>query len=284
MKTTALLIPLVMVVPLFVTDRLSAATIAGAGGTYSTPFAPADTVTFDAGASGSPLLNLVVDSSGSTTGTSGVWSLTAQGGTNISALGTIVDQSGAQTALTGTSLQFNRDNGPNTTLLGLLGSSTNLQYAWSATATFSGFTYAANSQYNLSFHVDGSNGLLQGLSGVNPTFTAEFVDGSGTPLTLANGTTSTNLAGLLGLGLSSGDFTVTLNTGSVAPTGTVGIRFLGDATVNSVASTLITNNLATVSNMSLDVTPVPEPTGAGLVMVCGVCVMFRRRRRLVQLH
>lgn len=257
-------------------------TIAGTGGTYPNPFSPVTTVTFDAGASGNPLATLVLDSDGSNTTTAGIWTLTAQGGSNISALGAVIDQSGAQTALTGTSLQFNRDNGPNTALLNLLGTGTNLNYAWDATAAFTGFNYAPDSRYTLSFHVDGADGLLQGLSGVNPTFAVQFVDGAGNPLTVNNGTTSVDLIGLLGFGISSGDVTVTMDTGSVAPTGPVSVRFLGDATVNSVASPLVDNNMATVSNMNLAVAPVPEPAGALLVMVCGVCVMFRRRRLVSQ--
>jgi len=239
-------------------------------------------VTYNAAASSNPILNLVVDPNGSTSGTGGVWTLTAQGGTNISALGASIDETGAQTALTGTSLQFNRDNGPGSSLLGFLGASGNLQYAWTATAAFTGVNYQPNTQYTLNFHIDGSNGLLQDLSGVTPTFQAQFVDGSGNPLTLTNGTTALNLLNLLGAGISSGDVSMTFDTGGVVPSGPVGIRFTGSATVNSVVSPTIDNNMATVNNMTLDAAPVPEPAGALLILVCGVCVMLRRRRLVEQ--
>jgi len=278
MKNPAPFLPVIFGLVLVTAPFLRAESIVGPSGIFPTPFSPVTTVTYDAGASSNPILTLTVDPNGSTTGTGGVWTLMAQGGTNISALGTVVDQSGAQTALTGTSLQFNRDNGPSGSLLGLLGASGNLQYAWSATAAFTGINYQPNTQYTLNFHIDGSNGLLQDLSGVTPTFQAQFVDGAGNPLTLTSGTTALNLIGLLGAGLSSGDVSMTFDTGSVVPSGPVGIRFTGSATVNSVVSPTITNNMATVNNMTLDAAPVPEPAGALLILVCGVCVMLRRRR------
>jgi hypothetical protein len=254
--------------------------IVGTNGAFPQPFAPVTTVTFNAGASDNGLTTLVLDSQGSTTQTAGIWTLTAQGGSNVSLLGTVLDESGAQVALTGTSLQFGRDNGPGASILGALGASGNLQYSWTATAAFAGFNYQPNTQYNLSFHIDGANGLLQDLSGVTPTFQAQFVDGAGNPLTISDGTTALNLLNVLGAGVSSGDVTMTFDTGSVVPTGPVGVRFLGSATVNSVASPLMDNNMAEVSNMTLDAQPIPEPSAALLVMVCGVCVMFRRPRLL----
>jgi hypothetical protein len=260
------------------TPWLQADEIVGTNGTFIQPFAPVATVTYTSPASGNGLETLVLDDQGSTTQSAGIWSLTAQGGSNVSLLGTVLDQTGAQVALTGTSLQFNRSNGPSGSILGMLGTSGNLQYAWAATASLTGFNYQPNTQYTLNFHVDGSSGLLQDLSGVTPTFQAEFVDGSGTPLTVNNGTTALNLAGVLGAGITSGDVSMTFNTGNVVPSGPIGIEFTGSAMVNSAASTQINNNMATVSGMTLDAQPVPEPAGASLVMACGLCVLFRRRR------
>src|SRR3569623_1123538 len=81
-------------------ECLSAEIIAGEGGFYDIPFAPAATVTFDAAPFNSPLgTHLVLDGIGSTSDVSGVWSLQAQGGSNITALGVVVEKSGSEVVL-----------------------------------------------------------------------------------------------------------------------------------------------------------------------------------------
>ncbi len=153
MKTARFLVPLTLAV-LSVTPRLQAQTIiAGPGGTYANPFASEPPVTFDPAPSGNPLLSLVLDNTGSTGPiTEGIWTMNAQGGSNVSILWRHDRDSRAHKWLSQElSCSLTGTIAPTGSLLGLLGTSTNLTYAWTATAAFGSVNYQANSQYNLSF-------------------------------------------------------------------------------------------------------------------------------------
>lgn len=254
-------------------------TLVGTGSSsYSDIFPSSTPVTYDVPGGGLVSITL---SNGSTTATRGLWDLTAQGGANATILLSLTE-SAAQATLTGSSLQFGVSN-DNNSLLGLLGTGTSIHYAWDALAYFdtpgSVLSYSSNTQYSVSFDVDGSNGLLSSVSGLNPSFTFELIDGSGNALTSSNNTTQINIAGLLGTGVPTGTINLTYTTDSSTPTGPIGVRFIGDATVGSSALSLGTT-YATISNLDINSTPVPEPGSCVLMASVGVAMLMRRRRGL----
>ena len=251
--------------------------LVGSGSSYTSPFAPADSITYNVPGGG--LLSLTV-ANGTASKSSGIWNLSAQGGANISLLGLGLVESQAQTQLTGSALNFSVDNSPSS-LLGSLGTGASIHYGWNALATFgsagSVLDYAANTTYQVSFHVDGNNGLLNSVAGVTPSFNFELVDGSGNPLTDISSGTLINIAGLLGTGVPSGDITLDYTVGGTAPTGPIGVEFIGDATVGASALGLGTD-FATVSNLSITASPVPEPGGGLFVGSVGMLALLHRRR------
>ena len=249
--------------------------LVGTGSSYNNIFSPPDSETFSV--SGGGLLSLHLDN-GTASKTSGIWNLSAQGGANISLLGLGLLESDAQTALTGTSLQFNISNNPNS-LLSHLGVGTSLHYGWQATADFGSLSYSPLTTYHVSFDVDGSNGLLGSVAGVTPSFSFELVDGAGNPLTSTSSGTLINIAGLLGTGVTTGTVSLDYTVAGTAPTGDIGIKFIGDTTIGATAIGL-GNDFATVSNVNITASPVPEPGSGFLVAALGAVIMIRRRRRL----
>ncbi len=253
-------------------------TLVGSGSAYSDLFPSSTPVTYDVPGGGLVSITL---SDGSTTATRGLWDLTAQGGANATILLSL-SESAAQATLTGSSLQFGISN-DNNSLLGLLGSGGSIHYAWDAVAYFdtpgSVLSYSPGTQYSVSFDVDGSNGLLSSVSGLNPNFTFELIDGSGNALISSNNTTQINIAGLLGTGVPTGTISLTYTTDSSTPTGPIGVRFIGDAQVGSSALSLGTT-YATISNLDITSTPVPEPGCRLLIASVGVMMLMRRRRGL----
>lgn len=204
----------------------------------------------------------------------GVWDLTAQGGANLTLI-----ESAANTSLTGSSLQFNISNSA-IPLLGGLALGASIEYAWQAQAYFDTGTilnYAANTTYNVSFDVAGNNGLLGSVLGVTPSFTFELIDGSGNALASNSSGTLIDIAGLLGSGVTSGPVNLSFTTSGSAPTGPIGVRFSGAADVGATALGIGTN-FATISNLNIAATPVPEPGGAVLLGAVGVVALLRRRR------
>jgi len=102
--------------------------IVGSGSSYNGIFTPADSITYDVPGGG--LLSITLDN-GSTTASSGIWDLTAQGGANATLALIGLTESAAQTALNGSALEFNISN-DNDSLLGLLSVGTSIHYAWEA--------------------------------------------------------------------------------------------------------------------------------------------------------
>jgi hypothetical protein len=251
--------------------------LVGPGSSYTNIFSPASDVTFDVPGGG--LLSITL-SNGSTTQSSGIWDLTAQGGANANILFIGLLESGAQTQLTGSTLKFNVSN-DNDSLLGLLGVGTSIHYGWEATAYFDtpgsvlGFSDLNN--YHISFDVDGDNGLLDSVAGLNPSLSFELIDGLGNSLASDGNGSLINVAGLLG-GLTSGTVNLDYNVIGSVPSGPVGIRFRGDATVGATALGLGTD-FATISNVSITATPIPEPTGMLLIAVLGAVSVLARHRR-----
>lgn len=251
--------------------------LVGPGSSYTNIFSPASDVTFDVPGGG--LLSITL-SNGSTTQSSGIWDLTAQGGANANILFIGLLESGAQTQLTGSTLKFNISN-DNDSLLGLLGVGTSIHYGWEATAYFDtpgsvlGFSDLNN--YHISFDVDGDNGLLDSVAGLNPSLSFELIDGLGNSLASDGNGSLINVGGLLG-GLTSGTVNLDYNVIGSVPTGPVGIRFRGDATVGATALGLGTD-FATISNVSITATPIPEPAALLLIAVLGAVSVLARHRR-----
>ncbi|MBE7498245.1 MAG: hypothetical protein HS117_25185 [Verrucomicrobiaceae bacterium] len=190
-------------------------------------------------------------------------------------------ESAAQTTLSGAGLQFNISN-DNDSLLGLLGTGTSVHYAWEAVAYFDtpgiALSYASDTIYNISFDVDGNNGLLDTVAGLTPSFTFELIDGLGNALASDTSGTLVNIAGLLGNGVPTGTIDLDYTLGGIVPTGPVGIRFRGDALVGASALSLGTD-YATISNLIITATPVPEPDGVLLAGLSGLMALLQRKRR-----
>ncbi|MCF7786633.1 MAG: PEP-CTERM sorting domain-containing protein [Prosthecobacter sp.] len=128
----------------------------------------------------------------------------------------------------------------------------------------------------MSFDVDGNNGLLSSTAGLTPSFTFELIDGAGNSLA-SSSSTQINIAGLLGTGVTTGTVNLDYILDGTAPSGPIGVRFIGDATVGATALSLGTT-YATISNLSITTTPVPEPGGSVLIASVGALLLLRRRR------
>lgn len=251
--------------------------LVGTGSSYSSIFPSSAPVTYDVPGGG--LLSITL-SDGSTTATRGLWDLTAQGGANATILLSLTE-SAAQVALNGSALQFQISN-DNNSLLGLLGAGTSIHYAWQAVAYFDTpgdvLNYTPNTHYSISFDVDGNNGLLSSVAGLNPSFTFELIDGLGNTLTSSNNTSQINIAGLLGSGVTTGTVNLDYLLDGTAPSGPIGVRFIGDAQVGATALSLGTD-FATISNLNISASPVPEPGGSVLIASVGMVLLMRHRRR-----
>ena len=270
-------IPVLFSLALFTCSSLHAQTaLVGSGSTYSNIFTPSDSITYDVPGGG--LLSVTV-ANGITSKSSGVWDLSAQGGMNASLLGLGLTESAARTSLTGSALQLGISSDPNS-LLGALGTGLSVHYGWQAQAYFdtSGtINYQPNTMYNISFNVAGNGGLLNAVTNVTPQFTFELIDGNGNALSSLSSGSLINVAGLLGAGVGSGTVNLTYMVDGTAPTGPLGVRFTGDATIGSAAVGVGTT-FATVSNLNVTATPVPEPGGAVLLGAVGMVALLRRRR------
>lgn len=252
--------------------------LVGAGSGYSNIFSPPDQITYAVPGGG---LAEVTVTDGTAAKISGVWDLTAQGGMNATLAGLGLTESAAQTSLTGTALQFNISNDPNS-LLGELGSGLNVHYGWVAVARFntSGvLNYEPNTLYNISFDVTGNGGLLNAIANVTPQFTFELIDGSGNALSSLSSGSLINVAGLLGANVGNGTVNLSYLVNGTVPSGPIGVRFTGDAIVGASAVGLGTT-FATVTDLSITATPVPEPGSAALLGGIGMILLLRRKRPL----
>lgn len=254
----------------------SQTSLVGSGSSYNDIFPSSPPVTYDVPGGG---LVSVTLSDGSISASQGLWDLTAQGGANATILLSLT-QSAAQVALTGSALQFQISN-DNNSLLGLLGAGTSIHYAWQAVAYFNTpgdvLSYSSNTHYSVSFDVDGNNGLLSSVAGLTPSFTFELIDGLGNTLASDNSSSQINIAGLLGSGVTTGTVNLDYTLDSTVPTGPIGVRFTGDAQVGATALSLGTD-FATISNLNITASPVPEPGGTMLIAAVGLLMLLRRRR------
>lgn len=259
------------------TTSFSQTLLVGTGSSYDDIFAVSAPVLYDVPGGG--LVSITV-SNGFLTDTRGLWNLTAQGGANARFV-LSVTESAAQATLTGSALEFGISN-DNNSLLGLLGTGASVHYAWNAVAYFDTpgdvLAYAANTHYNVSFDVDGNDGLLSSVAGLTPSFTFELIDGSGNTLTSDSSGTLINIAGLLGTGVPTGTVSLDYTLGGSVPSGAIGVRFHGDALVGATALSLGTD-FATISNLNITASPVPEPGGCLLIASAGVLMLLRRRRQ-----
>lgn len=219
---------------------------------------------------------------GSKTGSlNSYWNATAEGGASLKIV-VGVAETGAQVALNDGELQFNVSNNQSS-ILGALGTGGALELDWSATATFnksgSQLLLTPNTTYQLTFDVDGSNGLLNSTLGISPSFGVELLDGSGNAVGAAGGGTLVNILGLELLGVvgsppRSGRAVVQFQTGSTVGSGAAGVRFTGSASAPATVLSIGTE-FASVSNLHIAV--VPEPSALGLIGF-GAFAFFRRRR------
>jgi hypothetical protein len=202
------------------------------------------------------------------------WSATADGGSTI---GFGLAESGAQVALTGSSLQFNVAN------IGLIdnlidGGLAGLTTSWTATATFdkpgSELVLSSYTTYEISFLLDGDNGLLESIVGLNPTFTFELLDGNGQSVAESSNSTILNLVGIFGTGVTSGTATFSFTTGDISDTDPASVRFSGGAILTPELLG-IGSNFATISNFSI--VQVPEPSVCGIIALSGLLFLKRRR-------
>lgn len=251
-------------------------TLVGPGSPYPTPFGTDITVTHDVPGGG--FFTLALDDN-TTSGSTDIWDLTAQGGANLTALVEVVN-SGAQTQIVNNSLEFNLSQSPSS-LLGSLGVGASIHYAWSASGVFdqagSVITYLPNTRYSVSFNVDGTNGLLGSVVGVIPQFSVELIDGNGNALDSNGYGSLIDIAGLLGSGVPSGTVNLTFDTGGIAPVGSLGVRFRGDSFVSATALG-IGDNFATIDGLNITAGPIPEPTH-GILLLGSVAGLFLKRRR-----
>jgi len=187
------------------------------------------------------LIGLEVDGSKSESlGT--YWKATAEGGASLKIVAGVAE-TGAQVALNDGGLQFNVSNNQ-ASIIGALGTGGALDLDWSATATLnkagSQLLLTPNTTYQLTFDVDGSNGLLNSTLGISPTFGVELLDGAGA----AGGGTVVNIIGLELLGIvgsppRSGWAVVQFQTGSAVSSGSAGVRFTGFASAPATVLGLI---------------------------------------------
>lgn len=209
------------------------------------------------------------------------WNATAEGGASLKIL-VGVAETGAQVGLNDGELQFNISNNESS-ILGALGAGGALDLDWSATAIFdktgSQLLLAPNTTYQLTFDVDGSNGLLNSTLGILPTFGVELLDGSGNAVGAVGGGTLVNILGLELLGIvgsppRSGRAVVQFQTGSTVASGAAGVRFTGSASAPAAVLGLGTE-FASVTNLNVAI--VPEPSALGLIGF-GAFAFARRRR------
>lgn len=250
--------------------------LVGAGSSYTNIFTPNTTLTHNVPGGG--LLSITVDNTTSTT-SAGLWDLAAQGGANANIVLSLIESS-AQTQLVNSTLKFNINN-PNNSLFGLLGVGASVHYGWEATAYFdtpgSVLNYGNNTSYHISFDVDGDNGLLDSIAGVNSSLSFELVDSLGNALASNSNGSLISVAGLLG-GLQSGTINLDYTVQGTVPSGPIGIRFRGDTNVGTTALNLGTD-FATISNVNISATPIPEPAGLMMIAAVGAMTVLIRRRR-----
>lgn len=238
------------------------------GTSYPTLFGAAGTVTVTPHTTppSGVLLNLsvVLDPDEEVSGPLGTyWNATATGGADgyLSVLGVNVrtNTTGAQVALTGSSLQFKIDNDPNT-LLGALGVGLGLSLDWSATAKFNAagkvLTLSPNSTYKVSFNVIDGSGLLNSTLGLSPTFGVELIDGAGASVGYSGGGSVANVLGLTLVNVGTGPTgtkraTAEFHTGATVPAGAAGVRFTGSAVLPATVLNL-GSTFATVSSLAID--------------------------------
>jgi hypothetical protein len=270
-------LPKLFIINCFISiSAYSQTAIVGTGSSYSNIFPSSTPVTYDVPGGG---LASVTLSNNSITASQGIWDLTAQGGANAT-IAILLVESAAQTRLTGSSLQFGVSN-DNNLLLPILTLGTSIHYAWKAEAYFdtpgSELNYTPNTRYNVSFDLDGNNGLLSSIAGLTPSFKFELIDGLGNPLTSSSSGTLINLIGLLGTGVTTGTVSLDYILDGTVPSGPIGMRFTGDSLVGVSALSLGTT-YATISNLNITTTPVPEPGGSMLIAAVGLLLLLRRRR------
>ncbi|MGC4012954.1 MAG: PEP-CTERM sorting domain-containing protein [Luteolibacter sp.] len=202
------------------------------------------------------------------------WNASASGGASV-LLG--VSESGARINLTGSSLQFGVVN---TGLVGDLldAGLTGLTVNWSATATFdkagNQLVLQPNTTYQVSFLLDGSNGLLDSGVAVLPQFHVELLDGANNNIGTASSGTLVDVVGLLGSGVTSGPVTVSFTTGNTVNSNPASIRFSGSGIAN-VSVLGLGTTFATVSG--LNITQVPEPSSFGLIGFSALALLRRKR-------
>lgn len=136
------------------------------------------------------------------------------------------------------------------------------------------------SVYELSFYLDGANGLLDPSMNLFPYLSLSFADGAGINLDTDSGASSVNLLTALGQNQTSGYVTLDFVTGTTVDSGPPTIKI--DALANVGTTSLQRNDqFLTISSFSLienPIVPVPEPAPIFLVAAGGILLLIAKFR------
>jgi len=197
-------------------------------------------------------------------------------------------QLAAYTETTGDSLVFGREittsatlagipvggqgDALNTLVGGLAGAS--VLYSWSADATVSGLAIVPDQLYQVSFNVSSSSGLPVNLLS-SATFGISTVGVTGD---FVNNAQLLNLLNIVSVGNSADSDVYTLTFQSSQALSELEFNFAATSGVgvSALGGTAANQNVLTFSGF--EVVAVPEPSTTGLVMLCGVVGLMRRRR------
>lgn len=211
----------------------------------------------------------------------GLWELEASGGVSATLLGIPLTESGASVSLDGDSLNFGI-SAVDPSIVGALGGIANIATVWNAKLTLDSPAIALQpmTTYDISFDVNGSDGLFDGFANIFPEFEFTFMDGGGNPIQSPGGVDTVSL---LGLGIVGGAGSQSVNlqytTGPSVGSGPATLMWAGSALITPDAlSALGTDNYAEVSNLTLAATPVPEPAVTFLSSVGALLLLLRRDR------
>lgn len=246
--------------------------LVGSGTVYDSLFSPPGSVTVEPPPPGPSSKNFGGEAGPEEVG---YWTLQATGGVSVSSLvGLFVQESGARTALDGSSLKFQISNN-SSSLLSQLNSGDVIATTWEGSVTFDEtdavLELQPDTRYTVSFLVDGSNGLLESSSTIDPVLTVEFLDGAGNALASQSSGTVIDLREQLGDGVTSGTVNLTFDTPSEVAPGAVTLRFKGSASLNKAAMQ-VANTFATVRNVQItDSTEGAASAGARIIgtPLCG---------------